>query len=275
LKSGRRKQSRRRAKLSVALPLEQILVRGDLSQLTDAQKLAYELATCKSISRKVNPLTKPFAWIWFNDMSGKPELQMYATRNCTDQLRNINKISVVPGSLRVDYDGKYCSAVISVRDRKGRTDEEIGVVFAGDATGQALADCKMHASTKAKRRATLSICGLGGFLDESELHSLDGYNKLTLGGRVVEELHPQAEGYKAPVVYQSSPTPNASLHWIPNDETQMAEIVGDEGLKRDHAKMLHAFWDTKQGKYIVNHEQLDFLRNRFAAIDVPFSAATR
>ena len=33
-----------------------------------------------------------------------------------------------------------------------------------------------------------------------------------------------------------------------------------------HAKMLQPFWNGKLGKHIVNPEQLEFLRDRFAAI---------
>jgi hypothetical protein len=53
----------------------------------------------------------------------------------------------------------------------GRCDEEIGAVPIKGLSGDALANALMKASTKAKRRVTLSICGLG-FLDESELETI-------------------------------------------------------------------------------------------------------
>ena len=57
------------------------------------------------------------------------------------------------------------------RDRTGREDEATGVVNIKGLGGEALANALMKAETKAKRRLTLSIVGLG-FLDESEVEGL-------------------------------------------------------------------------------------------------------
>jgi hypothetical protein len=68
----------------------------------------------------------------------------------------------------------------SAKDRNGRTDAATGAVsteFTDDAgmtrkiKGVTLANAIMKAETKAKRRVTLSICGLGMF-DESELDTV-------------------------------------------------------------------------------------------------------
>ena len=40
--------------------------------------------------------------------------------------------------------------------------------------GESRANAIMKATTKAKRRVTLSICGLGGMPDESELDTMPG-----------------------------------------------------------------------------------------------------
>jgi hypothetical protein len=53
----------------------------------------------------------------------------------------------------------------------GRTDSDVGVVTAGNLKGDAMANAIMKAITKAKRRVTLSICGLG-MLDETEIETI-------------------------------------------------------------------------------------------------------
>jgi len=63
----------------------------------------------------------------------------------------------------------------------GRSDESTGAVPIARLQGENLANALMKAETKAKRRVTLSICGLS-VLDESEL---DG---------VREQVHPASSG---------------------------------------------------------------------------------
>jgi len=67
--------------------LEQVLIGGDLSGLTEAQHLAYYQAVCQSLG--LNPLSKPFEYLWLN---GK--LRLYALRDCADQLRRLHGISI-------------------------------------------------------------------------------------------------------------------------------------------------------------------------------------
>jgi hypothetical protein len=57
------------------------------------------------------------------------------------------------------------------KDRTGREDESTGAVPLGNLKGDALANALMKAETKAKRRVTLSIAGLG-WLDETELETI-------------------------------------------------------------------------------------------------------
>jgi hypothetical protein len=44
--------------------MEQVLIGGDLAQLTEAQRLAYYRAVCQSLG--LNPLSKPFEYLWLN-----------------------------------------------------------------------------------------------------------------------------------------------------------------------------------------------------------------
>jgi hypothetical protein len=110
----------------------------------------------------LNPLTQPFAYITLN---GK--LTLYATRACADQLRKVNGVSLEIVSREVADD--VLTVHVRARLPDGRVDEDIGSVsFPSTLRGEARANAELKGVTKAKRRATLSICGLG-WLDETEI----------------------------------------------------------------------------------------------------------
>lgn len=157
--------------------LEQVLIGGDLSKLSPTDRVMYYKAVCESVG--LNPLTKPFEYISLNN-----KLTLYAKRDCTDQLRKINGVSILIISREVVED----CYVVTARgtDKHGRHDESIGAVPIGTLKGEARSNAMMKAETKAKRRVTLSICGLG-ILDESEADSIPGaYPKPSTG--VEEQL---------------------------------------------------------------------------------------
>jgi len=145
---------------------EKVLLGGDLSKLTSPERLSFYNALCTSLG--VNPLTQPFEFIILN---GK--LRLYAKKDCTDQLRKIHGVSIVPGSTRVMQVEDVRVVVVAAQDKTGRTDEGTGAVTVGHLTGDALANAIMKCETKAKRRVTLSICGLG-MLDETEVETIAG-----------------------------------------------------------------------------------------------------
>ena len=144
--------------------LEAVVAKGDLSQLTPEQRVAYYKATCDSLG--LNPLTQPFAYITLN---GK--LTLYARKDATDQLRASKSVSIV-GLEREKMDGLYV-VTASAQVPDGRKDSSIGAVNIEGLKGDALANAIMKAETKAKRRVTLSICGLG-VTDESEVETIPG-----------------------------------------------------------------------------------------------------
>ena len=141
--------------------LESVLVDGDLSRLTPAQRLDYYRQVCQSCG--LNPLTRPFDYIRLN---GK--LTLYARKDATDQLRKIHGVSIE--DIDIQETEKLFRVKVKGHDKTGRSDCEVGVVSKTDMQGN-LANIEMKAVTKAKRRFTLSICGLG-WLDESELESI-------------------------------------------------------------------------------------------------------
>jgi hypothetical protein len=140
--------------------IEDVLIRGDLSKLTEAQRNEYYMRICQSLG--LNPLTQPFAYLM---LSGK--LVLYPKRDCADQLRKINGISVEIVSR--DIDGGLLIVHARAKDKTERSDEDFGVVpFKSGGGTEFAANAMMKAVTKAKRRVTLSISGLG-FMDESEM----------------------------------------------------------------------------------------------------------
>jgi hypothetical protein len=142
--------------------MERVIATGDLSNLTPNDRSMYYAAVCESVG--LNPLTRPFEYITLN---GK--LTLYANKGCTDQLRSIRGVSI-DITRRDRLDDLYV-VTATATDPTGRRDSEIGAVNIGGLRGDALANAMMKATTKAKRRVTLSICGLG-LPDESEVDSI-------------------------------------------------------------------------------------------------------
>jgi hypothetical protein len=168
-----------------AKAVEQALLIGDLSKMTDGQRIAYYLAICRSMG--LNPLTKPFQALRADD--GK--VVLYPDKGCAEQLRALHRISLRVVS-RETVDDLYC-VTIRATAPNGREEEAQGIVplskakgtwedydyrgekkrrfkAAADADGQEIlvrlspterATAMMRAETKAKRRVTLAICGLG------------------------------------------------------------------------------------------------------------------
>lgn len=142
-----------------------LVLNGDIAKMSNEMKVEYYNKLCHSLS--LNPVTKPFQIISFQ---GKTIL--YATKDCTDQLRKINKVSIV--ELNQDIKEGLCISKCKVQDKDNRYDIATGCVNIAGIKGDALANAIMKSETKSKRRATLSICGLG-ILDESELDTMPTY----------------------------------------------------------------------------------------------------
>lgn len=165
--------------------MEQVIIKGDLANLTSADRAAYYNTLCQSLG--LNPLTQPFRYLM---LDGK--LTLYATKDCTEQLRKMDKISVTIVAREAVGGAYIVTARASTPD--GRVDESIGAVPLEKESGEwangnngkryfksngewvalrgvELANAMMKAETKSKRRVTLSICGLG-MLDETEVETI-------------------------------------------------------------------------------------------------------
>jgi len=173
-----------KAGLSHGDVLESVLIKGDLALLSEQERVNYYMRVCDSLG--LNPLTRPFEYIRFQ---GK--LILYARKDCTDQLRRLHTISIklLSQSIANDIITVHAQATLYDDNARERTDEDVGTLACpANLKGEGLAIATMKAVTKAKRRVTLSICGLG-MLDETEIESM-------------VERRPQAP---APNVIQSPP----------------------------------------------------------------------
>jgi hypothetical protein len=184
--------------------MESVLLKGDLSKLTPQERVGYYNEVCRSVG--LNPLTQPLQYITLN---GK--LTLYARRDCADQLRKIHGISVEIVSREV-IDG-LLTVHVRAKDKTGRMDEDFGVVSVGTLKGEAAANAFLKAVTKAKRRVTLSISGLG-FLDETE----------------VEDI-PQAQKRENPHVTRPSDLSDAVVEYDEHGQPVDNIPLGDERIE--------------------------------------------
>ncbi|GIP08179.1 hypothetical protein J1TS5_03490 [Paenibacillus macerans] len=170
--------------------MEKVVVQGDLSGLKPEERLIYYTKVCESVG--LNPLTKPFDYL---RLDGK--LVLYAKRDATDQLRKIHKISITIVN-RERIGDVYCVTARGTTP-DGRTDESIGAVSLSKEekildemrqrkvptgkmlplTADEMANAIMKAETKAKRRVTLSLAGLG-MMDESEIESVQDAERIEI-----------------------------------------------------------------------------------------------
>lgn len=162
--------------------MEGILLGGDLSKLTSSQRVTYYQKVCETLG--LNPYTKPFDYIKLND-----KLTLYAKKDATDQLRKINNISIL--DVNIVETEKQFIVKVKGQDPAGRIDMEVGVVNKSDMRGDT-ANSQMKAVTKAKRRLTLSMCGLG-WLDETEVQTIPDARPVFVAesGEIIENAQPE------------------------------------------------------------------------------------
>jgi hypothetical protein len=176
---------------SMGTAMEALLIDGDLSKLTPEQRVTYYKKTCDSLG--LNYLTKPFAYIRLN---GK--LTFYALKDCTEQLRKRDGVSIVKlESMKLD---DVFVVTAYAQSSAGKMDVATGAVPTANLKGENLANALMKAETKAKRRVTLSICGLG-MTDEEEISSIPTAQKIEVNiqtGEIEEATITEVPALAAP-----------------------------------------------------------------------------
>jgi len=217
--------------------IESVITRGDLAKLTAEERTRYYSEVCRSVG--LNPMTQPFQYI---ELDGK--LTLYARKDATDQLRQIHGISLTIVSR--EQVGDVYVVTARATTASGRVDESIGAVpltkengewktaeksgkryFQSNGTSKplthdALANALMKAETKAKRRVTLSICGLG-LLDETELETIPGAQP---------EPMPAPAPKKAPRAISATPAPivAAADHGLVEQLSQILDGLAGFGV---------------------------------------------
>lgn len=170
--------------------IEKVIVGGDLSKLSAAERVAYYMGICDTIG--LNWRTRPFDYLILNN-----KLVLYARKEATDQIRANRRVSVEIVSRQKIEDVYVVTARATTPD--GRTDESTGAVSVAGLKGEFLANAYMKAETKSKRRVTLSICGLG-WLDETEVDSIPNAKPVVVTGEgeIIEpESSKEAEAFTA------------------------------------------------------------------------------
>jgi len=161
------------AQTALAKPLsreimDKLVATGDCSGLSEPQRTDYLLFRCDQ--EKLNPASRPFEFIWMKGPGGTKKLVLYARKNCAEQLRRRDAISVTSLEHSI-IPGQVCTVTVQIQNGKGRLDIATGSTSLRGLTGDQLANAVMKAETKAKRRATLSLCSLG-MPDETELETM-------------------------------------------------------------------------------------------------------
>jgi hypothetical protein len=134
---------------------------GDLTSLSADEKYQY----CKLMAEKVG-LEKEVAPFKILNLEGRQIL--YADKGTAEMLRKKHELSFTqPVYERED---NVLSCTLGITDGK-RTDYDCGAVSIEGLGSVDYANAKMACMTKAKRRATLSFCGVG-MIDESEFDTI-------------------------------------------------------------------------------------------------------
>lgn len=138
--------------------VESVVVRGDLSGLSPEDKARHYLQLCEQLG--LNPATQPIAFLRLQNRE-----VAYVRREGTDQLAALHRLNreIIDGPRVIDVAGtKLVYAVCRITHPNGRFETSTATMPL-----QNIANVLMAVESKAKRRATLSILGLGA-MDETE-----------------------------------------------------------------------------------------------------------
>ena len=144
--------------------------KSDPRAMTAEERAGYVATLCRAL--RLNPLTRPAQFI---NLSGKEVL--YLTRTATDQLAAMHSLNrkTVDGPRVVDICGtKVGVCTVEVSLPSGRSETATATLPAAD-----FVNLYMKLETKAKRRGTLSILGLG-VLGEDEIETIPGAQRSTI-----------------------------------------------------------------------------------------------
>lgn len=192
--------------------MQSVIIAGDLSGLNATQKVSYYNNFCERVG--LDPTTQPFSLL---TLKGKQIL--YCGRPGIQQL---NKKHEVSHDIKSRESVGGCFVVTATaKTPDGRHTECIGAVYVEGLKGEDLCNAYMKAETKAKRRATLDLLGLG-ILDSSEVESMPGAKTVDIG-------------YEEPKGLPEAPAPQAKVVSEPTEQEKVDSFL-KKGTKKPAAK---------------------------------------
>lgn len=203
---------------NTARVVESLVLRGDISALTPEEKAAYYTQRCLSLG--LDPASKPFAILRLN---GKEIL--YAEKGAADQLAKLHKVNrkVTRGPEVIDIAGKkQVLVIVEASMPDGRVEMDLATVPLADPD-----NVFMKVISKAKRRATLSILGLG-MLDRDELDTIPASAKSPAPGGIAGQV-PQGPEMEAEA------TPVTALDYLRDDLASAETLDAVRAVWGDHS----------------------------------------
>ncbi len=228
--------------------LEKVITNNDLGGLSPVEKVQHIKNVCESLG--LNPLTKPIQLLKFQ---GK-EIA-YFTKDATEQLRKLHDISIKIRDNKIQ-EGIYI-VLVDATTPEGRSDSATGAINIKGLIGDALCNAILKAETKAKRRVTLSICGLG-FTDESEIDTMRGAKKI--------DIHAPIETVNARVIDDNSDTDDMDFEC----DISRIEKANNMDELEEAFRNAYKFWSQKKDKDRLKKimDMKDIRKSEFAEIKV-------
>lgn len=149
---------------------EALIINGDLSKLHPSDKVVYYKGYCERIG--LDPFTKPFDLL---RLQGREIL--YLNRSGSAQLCRMHSISHAITSRTLHKDAEIYEVTARAILPDGRYTESLSAVSVAGLKGDNYCNALMKAETKAKRRSTIDLIGLG-ILDESEITTIANSEKV-------------------------------------------------------------------------------------------------
>lgn len=215
--------------------LEKVILNNDLACLSSIEKVNHVKNICLSLG--LNPILNPIKLIKFQ---GKEV--MYVDRSGTDQLRQLRGVSISKIDKEI-IDGLYIVTAYA-QTSDGRQDSSTGVMTIAGLKGDALANAMMKAETKAKRRVTLSICGLG-FMDESEVKDASQKYSFKISEKSMQTIVDNSSVKKISEEIKEINEDEDAILMADIDDLEKCESL--EQLQEKY-KQFYSFWSAKRNK---------------------------
>ena len=238
--------------------IQSLVFEQDVAKLGPDQLLAYVKRLCDTL--KIDIMMQPFQLLTL-----QKKKQLYATKNATDQLRQVQGISIT--DLKIEITNGICTATAKaeMRLKNGtlRVDMDMGIVPVQGLTGENLSNAVMKATTKAKRRVTLSLTGLL-MMDETEVVTDDGAQMSEIDPKTGEISGPV---FEAEAVTKESPAPTKTAQPEPGVTNPVTEQTQTDEEEKSDKEKEEIFPDdkglkdgetTEDGKLIMTKDGLAF-----------------